>query len=114
MTSIEEIEEEIKSLLLTNVLFSVENKKLKSGKLMLFSMRDFFCIFTLISEDTGKRVVYEIPYPFSITRKGNAVVFNYTIDTFCEKSLDIHEAVEKLTFTKTAKYFNKELVITPK
>jgi len=111
MTSTEEIENLIKPLLLTNISFNLEGKKLKAGKLILFSIRDFFCVFTLIDAAKNRKVVYEVPYPFELTASGNSLIFNYTVDAFCEKSLDIQSIVKEICPKKTTKLFNKKLVI---
>lgn len=111
MTSTEELENLVKPLLLTNISFNLEGKKLKSGKLILFSIRDFFCVFTLIDSIKSRRVIYEVPYPFTLTSTNDGLVFNYTLEAFCEKSLNIQSLVNEVCPKKTTKLFNKKLVI---
>lgn len=112
MTSIEEIEQFVKPFLLTDITFSLEGKKIKSGKLILFSARDFFCIFTFLDHTKNKKVIYEIPYPFDIEHEKDKLIFNYTLDTFCEKSIDFHNKVQSFQFKKVSKFFNKKLVVS--
>ena len=112
MTSVEDIEELIKNFLLTDITFSLEGKKIKSGKLILFSIRDFFCVFTFQDLVKNKRVIYEIPYPFSITYKGNELIFDYTLTTFSEKSIDITNKIKNIQYTKVSKLFNKKLIVS--
>jgi len=111
MTSPEEIEDLIKPLLLTHVEFLLENKKIKSGKFILFSVRDFFCIFTFFDTHKNKKMIYEIPYPFKVSRVEKGIVFDYTVNTFCEKNLDISPRVVKFISKKTSKLFNKKLFV---
>jgi hypothetical protein len=111
MTSPEEIEEIIKPLLLTHIDFLLENKKIKSGKFILFSVRDFFCVFTFHDIQKNKNIIYEIPYPFNVYKTKDGVVFDYTVDTFCEKNLDINSHVTKIVDKKTSKLFNKKLFV---
>lgn len=112
MTSIEEIEENIKHLLLTDVNFILEGKKLKTGKLILFAVRDFFCIFTLFDNIKNKKTIYEIPYPFSFRTNSHGVEFDYTVDAFCEKCTGIHDKVKTIPPKKTSKFFNKKLIVS--
>ena len=111
MTSPEEIEELIKPLLLTQAEFLLENKKIKSGKIILFTVRDFFCVFTFHDAIKNKKVIYEIPYPFNIYKTSEGVVFDYTTDSFSEKNIDIHMHVIKYLNKKTSKLFNKKLFV---
>ncbi len=112
MTSVEEIETHIKPFLLTTVTFTLDGKKLKTGKLMLFTVRDFFCIFTLIDTIKNKKVLYEVPYPFNVHPFEQKLEFDYTVDSFCEKCLDIKNIITTLYPPKTSKLFNKKLVLT--
>lgn len=111
MTSPEEIEEIIKPLLLTHIDFLLESKKIKSGKFILFSVRDFFCVFTFHDIQKNKKVIYEIPYPFNVHKTKGGVIFDYTIETFCEKNLDINVQALKIVGKKTSKLFNKKLFV---
>jgi hypothetical protein len=111
MTSPEEIEDIIKPLLLTHVDFLLESKKIKSGKFILFSVRDFFCVFTFFDTHKNKKVIYEIPYPFNVTKVEKGIIFDYTVDAFCEKNLDINTHVVKFISKKSSKLFNKKLFV---
>jgi len=111
MTSPEEIEEYIKPLLLTNVDFILDDKRIKSGKFMLFTVRDFFCIFTFHDIVKNKKVIYELPYPFNIYKTKGGIVFDYTVSTFCEKNVDISTIVNNIVPKKVSKFFNKKMFV---
>jgi hypothetical protein len=113
MTSIEEIEQIIKPLLLFKVTFSIDNKVIKQGKMQLFCIKDFFCIFTLLGlEKETKKTLYELPYPFGIKAYDNTVEFDYTVDSFCLSNVGIKEHVGAVKLTKTSKFFNKKVIAT--
>jgi len=113
MTSIEQIEAGVNKLLQSNIIFALENKIVKKGKLILFCVKDFFCVFTLICEEkNNKKIIYEIPYPFALNVLNNKVVFDYTINTFCEKNKQLTDIIRTLGIEKTSKLFNKRLSIT--
>jgi len=111
MTSVDEIEEYIKPLLLTETTFVLDGKKIKVGKLLLFCIRDFFCVFTFIDSVKNKRTTYEIPYPFSIEKENGSLVFNYTLEAFSENNAEIQRMASALQFQKVSKLFNKKLVV---
>jgi hypothetical protein len=112
MTSVEEIESIVKPLLLTDLTFMLENKRIKSGKLLLFSVRDFFCVFTFFDEVKNKKTIYEIPYPFAVYKEEQNTVFDYTLPTFCEKGINIMQTLAQLNFAKKpAKLYNKKLFV---
>lgn len=111
MTSIEEIEQILKPFLLLKASFSIDNKVIKQGKLQLFCIKDFFCIFTLLGlEKENKKTLYELPYPFSIKTNGNIVEFDYTLDSFCLSNAAIKEQVSAVKLAKTSKFFNKKVI----
>lgn len=111
MISIDEIEQNIKPVLLSGITFTVDNKVLKRGKLVLFSVKDFFCTFTLTNADDGKKIIYEIPYPFSTNTTVSSIEFDYTIDSFCLGNDRIKAAVNKLDIPRLSKFYNKKVVV---
>ena len=111
MTSIEEIEQTIKPLHLFKVSFSIDSKIIKQGKLQLFCIKDFFCIFTLLGlEKENKKTIYELPYPFNIKCANNVVEFDYTLDSFCLSNTAIKEQANTIKLEKTSKFFNKKVI----
>ena len=113
MTSIYEIEAAISKVLQNNVTFTLENKIVKKGKLILFCIKDFFCVFTLVCSDRGnKKIIYEIPYPFAMNVTRERIVFDYTVLSFCKNNKTIDSLMRKLNICKPSKYYNKRLTIT--
>ena len=112
MTSIEEIEQLVKPFHLTKATFSIDGKVIKSGRLLLFCIKDFFCVFTLVGiEKSDKKVIYELPYPFSIRSiSEDELEFDYTVDSYCLSSERIKEHVNKVKMLKTSKFFNKKVI----
>lgn len=111
MTSIEEIEQILKPFLLMKASFTIDNKVIKQGKLQLFCIKDFFCIFTLLGlEKENKKFLYELPYPFSIKSTDKTIEFNYTLDAFCLSNASIKEQTSKIKLFKTSKFYNKKVV----
>lgn len=113
MTSVDEIEQLIKPFLLTTVNFTIDGKVIKQGKLQLFCIKDFFCVFTLINtEKDTKKTIYELPYPFAINATDGHLEFDYTVDTFSLSNQKIKDQVFSIKIGKSAKFFNKKVIVS--
>ena len=115
MTSPLEIEKAITNHLQKTVTFSIETKILKKGKLILFCIKDFFCVFTLLCEEKkNKKIIYEIPYPFDLhLGQSGKLVFDYTVNSFCKVNKNLAKCINSLPIKKPAKLYNKKITITP-
>lgn len=111
MMSSENITKKINSNLQKNVEFIIDNKVIKSGRIILFSVKDFFCSFLLMNEIKKKRFVYEIPYPFNMILENNDIIFDYTIDAFSKNNPIIKDDLIKFRNRKPSKLFNKKLIL---
>ena len=109
MISVEQIKSNINKHLQKKVDFYLENKKIKSGKLLLFSIKDFYCVFMLMSEEKNKRIVFEIPYPFNMQENESSVIFDYTLQTFVKNNQFIKDDLLFTKNKKTSKLLNKKL-----
>jgi len=114
MTSVTEIEQLIKPHMLKNLTFMVDNKVLKTGKLILFSIKDFFCVFTLALPDRPEKFsIYEIPYPFTTSATVSSLEFDYTLNSFCLCNTSITTKTKSLKIERPSKFFNKTVVVIP-
>lgn len=113
MTSPEAIEQHINKFLQSSLIFSLENKILKKGKLILFSIKDFYCIFTIIcQEKNNKKIIFEIPYPFKFNNFLDKAVFDYTLKAFSNDNLAIDEMLKKIVAKKPSKFLNKKITVS--
>lgn len=113
MTSIEEIENILSKYLQKNIIITLEHKTLKKGRLLLFCIKDFFCLFTLLCEEkNNKKITYEIPYPFGIITGQNKLIFDYTIKRFCKENINLEQSIKNIMPEKPSKIFNKKITIT--
>ena len=111
MTTIEGIKRAVNKHLQKKVDFYLENKKIKSGKILLFSVKDFFCVFMLLSEEKKKRLTFEIPYPFNIQESEDSIVFDYSLQTFINNNKFIKDDLIVAKNKKTSKLLNKKLTL---
>lgn len=102
----------IKDILLKQVVFTIDEKTVRRGKIMLFSSNDYYVKFVL---QTNKNIIknYEIPYPYRVLTGNNFVRFSYQLSDLCKDNLDkvqfvtIHTPVEN-----NNKLHDKRLTIT--
>lgn len=111
MITVEKINYNINNHLQEKVDFYLENKKIKSGKLILFCIKDFYCTFTLLVEEKKKRLTYEIPYPFNISIASDNIIFDYSLQTLVNNNIFIKDDINLLKNKKTSKLFNKKLTL---
>lgn len=77
----DKIEQNLKSLVLQNVEFTLDGKILKRGKIRLFNTKQFFIRFKL--ESDGDIKDWELPYPYFLEPVENGFMFNYCVSSFC-------------------------------
>jgi hypothetical protein len=84
MNNKENIECDLKPFLLQNVVFMLNNKVIKKGRLQIINTKQFFLKFNLQTPDGIK--VFEIPYPYKYNIAGNRCTFEYTLSSMCNSS----------------------------
>lgn len=92
-----------------NVVFTIDSKTIKSGRILLFSIKDFFCSFLLANDVKKKRFLYEIPYPFDFIENETELIFDYTLSTFTQNNPAIKDDFLKFRNKKSSKLFNKRV-----
>lgn len=102
MTS--KLERSINNFLQQKINFIVNGKTVKSGKLILFCIKDFYLVFTLSIHQTKK--IFEIPYPYGYNVVDNKIVLDYTINKLCHNLKHIENSAKNLISKKPNKFFN--------
>jgi hypothetical protein len=113
MQSISEVEQIINNLLQRNVTFSINNKIVKTGKLILISIKEYYIIFTMLVGSAQKK--YELPLPFHIefgkTFDGRQyLIFDYQIESIAQSNQDILIKMQTLN-VKFNKLHNNQVTI---
>lgn len=106
----EKLERTINNFLQQKLIFSVNGKTIKSGKLILFTIKDFYLVFTLSVANTKK--IFEIPYPFGFAFNTNKINLDYSITKLSHNLKDIEQNAKQLISKKASKYFNSILEIS--
>ena len=98
------LERSINTLLQQKINFVVNGKTIKSGKLILFCIKDFYLVFTLSINHTKK--IFEIPYPYGFTLVNNRVILDYTVNKLSHNIKHIEKSAKNLISKKPNKFFN--------
>ena len=105
------IDKLIQPLLQQQVVFSVNDKILKEGRLILFNVRDFHLCFYL-KTDKGSNRLYELPYPYHITKHLNGVHLDYTLETLTKGATELMYRIKGLTKVRNSKLYDNILTIS--
>lgn len=99
-----------------DLIFSLNNKILKTGKLLLFKKIHYCITITLHTAKRGTEN-FEIPIPFKAVYDYNerAFYFDYQLKTLSFKNKEIEKRLEflKIKNTEPSQYYNKVLEIRP-
>ena len=102
----------VKELLLKNVVFTINEKTVRRGKLLICNQDEYYIKFVL---QTNKNVNknYEVPYPYSVCSNESQVIFSYKILDLCKGNEMKHAMITAKTPTSNCnKLHDKRLIIS--
>lgn len=103
------LEKHINCFLQRKINFVSNGKIIKTGTLLLFTVKDFYLNFTILVGGARKQV--EIPYPFSFECTGNSIMLDYTLNKLYHGIPTISNTVHALTPKKPNKYYNARMYL---
>jgi len=81
------------------------NKTLREGRLLLFSIKDFYLHFTL--EVGGGIKHFELPYPFEVLEiNNNLFLLDFTLSAFRAEFSDIERKIKNIGEKKKSRFYN--------
>mgnify|MGYP003346021260 CR=1 FL=1 len=107
---VEHVEKDFASLLLKDIQFIHRDKVIKKGKLLLFSIKDFYLTFQLQTND-NKLVYFELPYPFKYTYQNQKMTLSYLQEYFSKGDEDIERYILFCFIKNPSKLYNSEVHI---
>ena len=107
------IESKFNYFLQRDIVFSMDNKIIKEGKLMLFSQKDYYLIFHL-KNSNGDNKKYELPYPFDINREKNYLTFDYKIESISKNDSELYYRLLSLNKNQVSRFFNNKIMMFEK
>lgn len=103
------IEKHFNQFLLSKVVFEINNKAIKRGKLILIAVKDFH-IFFVIQSDNGDSKQFIVPMPYNISHvDSNCLCLDYTIDTLCMSNKNLFFKLKTTTRKKTSRFFDTKM-----
>lgn len=106
------VEDNFKYFMQRDIVFAIDNKIIKDGKLILFSQKDFYLNFHLKSNNVQKK--YEIPYPYDINRVKNYLVLDYTLEAISKSDAELYYRLVSLNKKNNSRFFDSKLTIFEK
>lgn len=111
--SIDEYNKVLQNYLLKKVIFKVDNKVLKAGKIKLFNIKQYFIRFN-IENDKGEIKQLELPYPFTIKDKDNICTLNYQVSSFCKSSTSrVFKEIKDIENSEMMRIYDRVVNIIP-
>lgn len=108
----ENIESSLNELLQRDlVIYNNPNKPLKKGKLLLYTVKEFYYVLTLQNEK-GLVKEYELPLPFNTRLNENSLDFDYTLESFSRNNTFVFYKSKVLNFKKKSKLYNTVVVLS--
>ena len=94
-----------------NVMFNIETKTVRRGKLLLFNIKDYYLKFIIkTNKDINK--TYEIPYPYDIIPSSNSIKLSYKILDLCVGNEGKSDKVLQYKPETNSKLYDKTVIIT--
>jgi hypothetical protein len=109
-SSIENFQEYIKPYLLQTIAIKTDKKIIRRGRLKIFQMAQHYAKLTL--EDEKRTRIYEIPYPYDISKEGNVTKLDYHSNVFMN-IYDLELQCKFLDSSKKSKLFDEYVYILP-
>lgn len=106
---IETLELKMSSLLQKEVSFIHKNKIIKEGRLVLFSIKDYFFLFKL-QQSNSRLTTFEIPYPFQLI-SGQHIIFSYKKEHFIGGDTELENMLPLYFFDHPLKYYDTEIIL---
>lgn len=110
--NIESYNKILQKFLLQKVIFKCDNKILKTGKIKLFNIKQYFIRFN-IENDRGEIKQLELPYPFIIHDDDNTCTLNYHLTSFTYSNKDVISKISKINTDDSMRMYNRLVQIIP-
>jgi len=104
-----ELEERLKELMLKNVIFELNGKNYKKGKIKVFNTKQFFIKFKLETPNDVRE--FELPYPYRVERTDTGFLFDYCLSAFIPKTEESYWKMKTLSTSESSKLHENYLFI---
>lgn len=102
----------LQQLLQSKIVVKVDKKILKTGKLKLFSIKQYF-IRLHIENDKNVTKVLELPYPFIMNYDANqGCTLNYKLSSLCNNHSNTMNMLRSIKNNSASRIYDNEVIIT--
>jgi hypothetical protein len=102
---------QLEPFLQKNVMFNIETKTVRRGRLLLFNIKDYYLKFIIrTNKDINK--TYEIPYPYDVIPGENSITLSYKILDMCVGNEGKRDKVLQYEAESNSKLYDKTVIIT--
>lgn len=103
----------LQNYLQSRVIFKCNNKVLKSGKLTIFNIKQYFIRFN-IETDKKTTKILELPYPFLMNIQDDGIcTFNYKLTSLCNNHITTVNALKNTSKVNASKIYDNIVSIIP-
>lgn len=106
----ERIEKILKGCLQKQIQLSIRDRKLATGKLLLYKIDGFYIVLTFQNINGSDTI--EIPYPFNTIDESNKILFDYRLEAMAEKDFNLLFALQSISKKRESRFYNSMLEIT--
>jgi hypothetical protein len=106
-------ESDLNYFLQRNIVFVLENKIIKEGKLFLYNEKDYYLIFYMRSGNNEQKK-FEIPYPFSVERKNNYLILDYSLSAISGGDSELYYRLISLNQNSNSRFYNTKIIVFEK
>jgi hypothetical protein len=102
----------LQSYLQSRVTIRCNNKVLKTGKLTLFNIKQYFIRF-YIETDKKTNKILELPYPFLIENNDGVCTLNYKLTSLCNNHIATVNTLRAVNKNTANKVYDNVVSIMP-
>lgn len=105
------IEDTIKFLLQRDLLFVINNRTIKRGKLILFKQNNFCIDLHIIQPTKTTHSIYTIPIPYDTKIFNSHVLFDYTLNTLVKNNHRLYNLIKDIKPPRKTKFYDTQLIM---
>lgn len=102
----------LQTYLQSRVIIKCNNKVLKTGKLTLFNIKQYFIKF-YIETDKKTSKILELPYPFLMENENNICTLNYRLTSLCNNYIPTVNSLRTVNKNTASKVYDNIVSIRP-
>jgi hypothetical protein len=102
----------LQSYLQSKVTIKCNNKVLKTGKLTLFNIKQYFIRFNIETDKKTSKVL-ELPYPFRVESKDGICTLNYKLSSLCNNHVATVNLLRGINKNNANKIYDNVVSIIP-